>query len=340
MLQLPPEVTGRAESLGEAGRIWLDDLEDIVRNLEAQWDITIGTPLSGGSHSLVALADGRDGGQYAVKVDVPENPDPVDFLKEVRTLEIANGRGYAKLFAYDVENRACLLERLGPTLQSMGLPVQEQIQAICDTLKATWEIPVKDHGCLSDGAESVAWFRKFLVDSWENLKRPCPKRVIDCGLMCLRSREEALDRTPCVLVHGDAHANNTLAAPGGGFRLIDPDGLYYEKAYDLGVLVREWMDTYLADPVGLVQKRCQFMHELTNVPQRDIWEWGYTQTVSTGLVLVQVGQQDYGKSMLELAGTWAAHWDRLQVGMSADSGSFLPQKTVDALGHPQFLKGT
>lgn len=319
MIQLPPEVMGRAESLGEAGRIWLDNLEKIVRSLEAQWDVAIGAPLSGGSHSLVAFADGRYGEPYAVKVDVPENPDPVDFLKEVRTLEIAKGRGYARLFAYDVKNRACLLERLGPTLQSKGLPVQEQIKAICGTLKAAWEIPVENPGCLSNGAESIAWFRKFLADSWESLKRPCPKPVMDCGLLCLQSREEALGRTPCVLVHGDAHANNTLAAPDGGFRLVDPDGLYYEKAYDLGVLVREWMDTYLADPVGLVQKRCQFMHELTDVPQRDIWEWGYIQTVSTGLVLMQVGQQDYGKAMLELAGKWAEHWHRLQVGMSANS---------------------
>ena len=125
MIQLPPEVIGRVKSLGEAGLIWLDDLEDTVRSLETQWGVTIGAPLSGGSHSLVSFADGRGGEPYAVKVDVPENPDPVDFLKEVRTLEIANGRGYAKLFAYDVENRACLLERLGPTLQSMSLSVQE-----------------------------------------------------------------------------------------------------------------------------------------------------------------------------------------------------------------------
>lgn len=312
MIPLPPEVIGRVESLGGIGRRWLNGLGDIVRSLENQWGVEIGMPLSGGSHSLVAFADGRNSEQYVIKVDVPENPDPADFLKEVRTLEIANGRGYAKLFAYDVEKRACLLERLGPTLQSLGLSVHEQIKAICSTLKDSWEIPIENPGCLSDGAESVAWFRSHLVNSWENLNRPCPKNIIDYGLTYLQSREDDLDNVSCVLIHGDAHSNNTLSTPDGSFRLIDPDGLYYEKAYDLGVLVREWMDEYRADPVKLVQERCRLLHELTSVPYRNIWEWGYVQTVSTGLVLLQVGQREYGKAMLELAGEWAERWSRLQ----------------------------
>lgn len=318
MIKLPSEVSGRAKSLGEAGRVWLANLEDMVRGAEARWNVTVGAPLSGGSHGLVAYADGRDGGEYVVKIDVPEDPDPAGFLKEVRTLETAAGRGYVRLFAYDVESRACLLERLGPTLQSTGLPVEEQIKAICDTLKATWEITVDDPGFLSDGVESVDWFRGHLTNSWEELDCPCPRKVIDCGLLCLRSREEALGSAPRVLVHGDAHANNTLAAPGGGYKLVDPDGLYYEKAYDLGVLVREWMDEYRADPVRLVRERCRLMQELTGVPMGGIWDWGYLQTVSTGLVLIRVGQQSYGKAMLELAGEWAGHWEGLGFSMGAE----------------------
>ena len=65
------------------------------------------------------------------------------------------------------------------------------------------------------------------------------------------------------------------------------------------------MDEYRPDPVKLAQKRCGLLHELTAVPLRDIWDWGYLQTVSTELVLIQVGQGEYGKAMLELAGEWA-----------------------------------
>ena len=47
-----------------------------------------------------------------------------------------------------------------------------------------------------------------------------------------------------VLVHGDAHGNNTLQdlSEENAFKLVDPDGIFYEKAYDLGVLMREWTE--------------------------------------------------------------------------------------------------
>lgn len=131
-------------------------------------------------------------------------------------------------------------------------------------------------------------------------------------LSCLDCREEALSGASCMLVHGDAHANNTLVCPGGGFKFVDPDGLYYERAHDLGVLMREWMGEYRTDPTGLALWRCRFLHQQTAVPAGGIWDWGYLQTVSTGLVLMQIGQKQYGKAMLELAGEWAGHWDRVR----------------------------
>jgi streptomycin 6-kinase len=49
----------------------------------------------------------------------------------------------------------------------------------------------------------------------------------------------AHDDERAVLVHGDVHEWNALQAPGGGFKLVDPDGLVAEPEYDLGVLMRE-----------------------------------------------------------------------------------------------------
>ena len=48
MIKLPKEVIGRVQSLGEAGRCWLERLEDTVRVLEAKWGIAAGARLSGG----------------------------------------------------------------------------------------------------------------------------------------------------------------------------------------------------------------------------------------------------------------------------------------------------
>ena len=40
-------------------------------------------------------------------------------------------------------------------------------------------------------------------------------------------------------MHGDVHQWNALQAAGGGFKLVDPDGLLAEAEYDLGILMRE-----------------------------------------------------------------------------------------------------
>lgn len=314
MIALPQEVVGRAESLGNAGTRWLSHLEEMVGCLEQQWGISAGEALSGGSHGLVCLCNGAGGGEYVLKIDVPERPDTLAFLREVSVLEAADGNGYAKLFAYDTEKRAYLLERLGPPLSRLGLPVKEQLRAICRTLRAAWEIQVGNPAGLADGAEVISWFRTHLTGSWERLDKPCPSSMIRHGLSCLDRREEMLLTSPRVLVHGDAHANNTLVCQNGGFKFVDPDGLYYDPAHDLGVLMREWVDEYKPDPMGLAQERCRFLHEQTAVPQRDIWDWGYLQTVSTGLVLIEIGRQEYGRAMLELAGQWAGHWPGMQMG--------------------------
>lgn len=309
MIPLPKAVAGRVASLGEAGAQWLSHLEETLRGLENQWGVSAGDPLPGGSHGLVCPCNGQGGEAYVLKIDVPEHPDPANFLKEVAVLETAKGQGYVKLFAYDEEKRACLLERLGPPISTLGLPVEEQLRIICRTLQTAWAVEVACPGRFADGAEVVHWFRGHLTNSWQALGKPCPLSVIRRGLACLERREEALPTSPCVLVHGDAHGNNTLACPGGGYKFIDPDGLYYDKAHDLGVLMREWMDDYRPDPTTRAQQRLRFLQEQTAVPPGAIWDWGYLQTVSTGLVLLQVGQPNYGKAMLELAG----HWEPLRI---------------------------
>ena len=109
-----------------------------------------------------------------------------------------------------------------------------------------------------------------------------------------------------VLLHGDAHGGNTLKdSSGEGFKLIDPDGIVYEKAYDLGVLMREWIDEYEQEPIKKGKERCRELHNLTGVSEQAIWEWGYLQTVSTAFVLLQAGQKETGEQMLRLSEAWS-----------------------------------
>lgn len=142
-------------------------------------------------------------------------------------------------------------------------------------------------------------------ETWEKLKHPCSHKVIERAFSYLQSREET-NPAEFVLLHGDTHANNTLKELlGESFKLTDPDGIIYEKAYDLGILLREWIEEY---ELGLLKKgkeRCRYLSRLTGISEKAIWEWGYLQTVSAAFVLLQIGQKETGRKMLRVAECWA-----------------------------------
>ena len=302
---IPPLVVSRARSAGTEGTAWLHTLDTLVAELEKQWQITVGPSLTGGTHAFVAYANGKNGGQYVLKIDMPEMLGG-DFARSMLALKAVNGNGYAKLIAYDREKKACLLERLGKPLSTLSYSVKEQIAFICSVLQKTWDVPIENTG-LSPEADGTTWFRNFIQETWQKLNRPCSQQVISRALAYLDSREKALNPSAFVLIHGDAHSNNTLQdlSLENAFKLVDPDGIIYEKAYDLGVLMREWPEEYAPDPFRKGMERCEYLHDLTHVPAPAIWEWGFVQTVSTALVLLQIGQEEQGRAMLQVAECWS-----------------------------------
>ncbi len=303
---LPEVVAARARSAGAVGEEWLAGLDDTVAGLERKWGITVGGVLSGGSHAFAALADGKNGEKYVLKIDIPEE-NGGEFSQSMTALELAGGRGYAKVYAYDPEKKACLLERLGKPLSQLGYSVSEQMRIICGVLQKTWEIPVTSAD-LPNGEDCTAWFRSFIGEEWEKLGRPCSRGVIEQAFSFLKSREADMNPVGFVFIHGDAHNGNTLAElSGGGFKLIDPDGVFYEKAYDLGVLMREWVGEYELDPLKEGLERCGYLSRLTGVPGNAIWEWGFLQTVSTALILLETGREELGRKMLRVAECWATY---------------------------------
>jgi streptomycin 6-kinase len=112
-----------------------------------------------------------------------------------------------------------------------------------------------------------------------------------------------------VLAHGDAHPWNALLVPESQpqrFKLIDPDGLNIEPAYDLGILMREWTDELLVgEPLRLGLQRCNQIAAQTGVAPEPIWQWGFIERVSTGLLCLQVGLPG-GQDMLAVARHWVA----------------------------------
>lgn len=302
---LPDAVAARARAMGPEGVRWIERLDETVAALENQWKISAGEPMTGGTHALVVPARGEDGAAYILKVDVPDLSEE-EYMNEMRTLLLADGNGYVKLYRLDAARRASLMERLGPRLKALDFPVNEQIGIICRALNQSWSIPA-DGAQLSRGADSIGWFCTFIPGAWEKAGRPCSGTVVRRAMEWLTDRENHMDPSRWVLVHGDAHNNNTLQCldDPSRFKLIDPDGVYYEREYDLGVLMREWPEVYDEDPVARGMERAQLLSRLTGAEVRGVLAWGYLQMVSTSLVLIDIGQRPLAEKMLGIAEAWA-----------------------------------
>lgn len=305
-VDVPEAVRQKAVAQGPEGRRWLGRLGRLIRGLEHDWGVTVGSTFYGGSESYVADARTAAGGDAVVKLEMPPY---ASFASEVRTLVAADGRGYARLLDYDEGRNAMLQERLGPSLRESGLPVPVQIEILCATLQRAWDVPAP--AGLPSGADKARWLSEFIAATWEETNRPCSRRVIEQALAFAGIREASFDPEAAVLVHGDAHNANALqdcahASAPARFKLVDPDGLLAEPAYDLAIPMREWSRELLdGDAARLGRERCAYLGHLTGVDPRGIWEWGFVERVSTGLLATRVGADLMGREMLDVAEIWA-----------------------------------
>jgi len=301
-IDVPKLVRQRAMAGGTVGRRWLDDLPDKVAELADRWGLQIGLPFSGGTAAFVAAATDISGRSCVLKVAMPLNPDEIElFRRSVVVHRLADGRGCAALLAHDDSSHALLLERLGPNLDDLALTVPAMMDVITTTLHTFWQ-PVSAECGLPTGADQAAWLARFIVATWNQLGRPCDRRVIDRALTYCDERAAAFDPANAVLVHGDAHGWNTVEAGLGAFKFVDPEGICSERAHDLGVPMREYNQPLLAgDTKRLVRDRAEWLAERCALDPEPVWQWGLIERVSTGLANIRDFDGDDGAIFLEVA---------------------------------------
>ena len=284
------------------GQRWLDELPGVVGALAERWDLRLGAPYAGGTAAFVVAAVDGDGRDVVLKVAMVLGDDDAELhRRSVLTHDLAGGRGCAALLAHDDDRSALLLERLGPNLDALGMPVAEILDAVATALHDFWRpaVPGVD---LPTGADQATWLARFIETTWESLARPCERAVIERALELCERRAAELDPATAVLVHGDAHGWNTLAAGDGAFKLVDPEGLWSEREHDLGILSREYNLPLLdGDTAWLVRARAELLAAAGDADPQRTWEWGFIERVSTGLSSMQSFDGDGGQAFLEVA---------------------------------------
>lgn len=303
--RIPKLVLDKVKASGKTGVEWLESLDHLIYVLEKRWEIEVIKVHEGGTHAFIGEAITQGNKRVILKLSMPEMIGETEFENEIKALELADGNGYVQLLQYDLSCGAALLEQLGKPLKSLNLPVDNQIEIICNTLRKSW-IEIPNGTNLQDGKEICSFFSNLFDGLYKEFSTLISRKTMDKVLMVCGSRLDAFTPEKSVLVHGDPHNANILQdLYSNEFKLIDPDGIYCEPAYDLGILMREWPDELIDNPIVLGEKRCELLSNLTNVESQLIWEWGLIQCVATGLLLVKTGQKQEGIKLLKIAESWA-----------------------------------
>ena len=301
-MRVPDAVRTVAEQVAPA---WLAELPSVVADLSREWSLTVvGEPLGGGTRSYVARVRTAGGADAVLKVSVPEDDGP----QRISALRAADGRGYALVLRADTARCAVLLEALGPSLDALGWSPEQQIDALCATLRRAWRAapdtaPSVLRGVLRAKADALG---ELVARLWEEQGRPCSARVVGRALSYARRR--AADPAEPAVVHGDPHPGNLLqiriARPGAesGFVFVDPDGFVAPRAYDLGVVVRDWCPQLsTGDARATAWGYCARAAAQTGAAAQAVWEWGFLERVSSGLYACSLGLADIGEPFLATA---------------------------------------
>jgi streptomycin 6-kinase len=288
---VPPVVRKKALAVGAAA--WIDELPGLVRYFEREWQITVGRSYGSATEALVAEATHADGTPAVLKLMIPRPGEHA--RREITFLWLAGGDGSVRLLRSDEGLGALLLERLGRSLDQLGLPIGRRHEILCAAAERIWRPAT---GCgLPTGADHGRFLAGYITRTWTELGRPCSARAVDYALACAARRIDAHDDERAVLVHGDVHQWNALEAD-GGYKLVDPDGMLAEAELDLGIVMRE-------DPVELMHgdphERARWLARRCGLDATAIWEWGVVERVSTGLLLTKIDLQPVGHQLLAAA---------------------------------------
>lgn len=211
---------------------------------------------------------------------------------EAAYLRLADGDGCARLLRDDLDRDALLLERLGAAMYDVVSDPATRHDMLCDLAARLWR-PVGPDVHLPTGADRARLYADQLPRLWEETGRPCSQETVEDALACIDRRRRAHDDRHAVLVHGDVHDHNALQAADGTFKLVDPDGLRAEPAYDLGTIVR-----CNPDSGDDLRARAERLAARTGLDTTSIWEWGTIHRVMSGLYSRSIGFQPFGDLLL------------------------------------------
>jgi streptomycin 6-kinase len=277
---------------GDQGVAWLSNLPALIGEYERRWSIHVLPPFDNLSFNYVAPALGANGRELILKLGVV-NPE---LLTEIEALRLYDGRGCVQLLAADPDGGALLLERLRPGTPLSTLTDDEQATSIAaNVMRQLWRPVPPDHSfpSVAKWAAGLGRLRQHFGGGTGPFSPPLVERAETLFEELLTTMAEP------VLLHGDLHHFNILAAERQPWLAIDPKGLIGEPAYEVGALLRNPFPYLLKmpNPRGILARRVDQLAAELGFDRARIVGWGLAQAVLSAWWCIEDGCMDWEYSI-------------------------------------------
>lgn len=260
---------------GQAGGEWLERLPILLGDCAARWELTVGPPVVPLSYNYVAPAVRVDGTEVMLKAGVPS----CELRTEIAALQHFDGRGAVRLLDANEGWGVLLLERLRPGTSLVGFGPEQDVEATslaAGVMRGLWQPPPPEH----EFPTVTDWGQGFqrLRAEFAGGTGPFPVVLVE-EAEALFSELAASSTTP-VLLHGDLHHDNILAAGQDVWLTIDPKGVVGEPAYEVGALLRNPpnLDSW-PDLNRVLARRVRQLADELDLDVARVRGWGVAQLV-------------------------------------------------------------
>ena len=248
----------------------------MVEKYRKQWELSaIEFKAELSNNNLIFFADSKQHGKVIFKILLNNNLD-IDFDDEILALKLFQGENFCKLYAYSLEDRVYVMERIAPA------DTLYESASRNERIKIAGEIFRELH---KTGGLPEGMFPTYT--EWFEAGKEGTKNRKDCeGLYpYLKSAERMLadiskTYSRRFLLHGDLHHENILKNETGGYTVMDPKGVIGDPVFDLSrFILDEFRDDLTAEPKDVIIDFVQKLGDSAGVPCEVLLRCLYIETV-------------------------------------------------------------
>lgn len=252
---------------------WLSRLPSLIADCAERWSLTVMAPFEPLSYNYVAPAVRADGTDVVLKAGVP-NPE---LLTEIEALRLFDGQGIVQLLEADTDRGVLLLERLKPGTPLSSLSNDEQATSVATQVMSQLWKPVPPENPFPTVGKWAAGLDRMRERFGGT--GPLPSHLVEAAERLFAELISSMAEP--VLLHGDLHHQNVLAAERQPWLALDPKGVVGEPAYEVGAFLRNPMPQLLteAQPRRLLGRRVDQLAEELGFDRERLVGWGLAQAV-------------------------------------------------------------